>query len=163
MDNIAQALSDSFGSRLITSESGLAQYAQSEGHHRHQPPAAVAQPVSIEEVQMLVRKAAQLQLPIIGYGAGTSLEGNAAAIDKNSLCIDFSRMNRIVEVDAEDLLCIVEPGVTREQLNTDIRATGLFFPVDPGANASIGGMISTRASGTTTVRYGNMRDNVLGL
>ena len=114
-------------------------------------------------MQLLVKKAAEENYSIVAYGAGTSLEGNAATISADTLCIDFSRMNRIVEVSAADLLCVVEPGVTREQLNEDIRATGLFFPVDPGANASLGGMISTRASGTTTVRYGSMRENILGL
>ncbi len=163
MNHKLAALHDRFGSRIITSESGLSQYAQSEGHHRYQPPAAVAQPTSIDEVQCLVKHAAEHSLPIVAYGAGTSLEGNAAAVADNSLCIDFSRMNQITKVSEQDLLCDVEPGVTREQLNTEIRTTGLFFPVDPGANASLGGMISTRASGTTTVRYGSMRDNVLGL
>ena len=163
MDNFATQLSDRFGSRLFTSTAACAQYAQSEGYLLHEPPAVVAQPVTIEEVQLLLRQAAQHAMPVVAYGAGTSLEGNAAASQTNSLCIDFSRMNRIIDTSAEDLLCVVEPGVTREQLNADIRATGLFFPVDPGANASLGGMISTRASGTTTVRYGSMRDNVLGL
>ncbi len=163
MDQLVAALSDSFGSRLISSPGVREQYAQSEGHHRHAPPALVAQPVSAEEVQALIRHAASSGMSVVGYGAGTSLEGNAATTQSNSLCIDFSRMNRIIDVAAEDLLVVIEPGVTREQLNTDIRATGLFFPVDPGANASLGGMIATRASGTTTVRYGSMRDNVLAL
>lgn len=163
MNSLAQSLADQFGSRLVTASSARAQYAQSEGHHAHQPPSLVAQPETIDEVQLLVKKAAEENYSIVAYGAGTSLEGNAAAIHADTLCIDFSRMNRIVEVSAADLLCVVEPGVTREQLNEDIRATGLFFPVDPGANASLGGMISTRASGTTTVRYGSMRENILGL
>lgn len=163
MDSFTAAFSDYFGSRLITSVAARAQYAQSEGYHRHDPPAVVAQPISIEEVQLLVKQAGESGMSIVAYGAGTSLEGNAAAVNANSLCIDFSLMNRITQVSAEDLLCVVEPGVTREALNADIRSTGLFFPVDPGANASLGGMLSTRASGTTTVRYGNMRDNVLGL
>lgn len=163
MNSLAQSLVDQFGSRLVTASSARAQYAQSEGHHAHQPPSLVAQPETIDEVQLLVKKAAEENYSIVAYGAGTSLEGNAATISADTLCIDFSRMNRIVEVSAADLLCVVEPGVTREQLNEDIRATGLFFPVDPGANASLGGMISTRASGTTTVRYGSMRENILGL
>lgn len=163
MNSLAQSLADQFGSRLVTASSARAQYAQSEGHHAHQPPSLVAQPETIAEVQLLVKKAAEENYSIVAYGAGTSLEGNAATISADTLCIDFSRMNRIVEVSAADLLCVVEPGVTREQLNEDIRATGLFFPVDPGANASLGGMISTRASGTTTVRYGSMRENILGL
>ena len=163
MISLAQSLGDQFGSRLVTASSALAQYAQSEGHHAHQPPSLVAQPETIDEVKLLVKKAAEENYAIVAYGAGTSLEGNAATINAETLCIDFSRMNRIVEVSAADLFCVVEPGVTREQLNEDIRATGLFFPVDPGANASLGGMISTRASGTTTVRYGSMRENILGL
>ena len=163
MISLAQSLGDQFGSRLVTASSALAQYAQSEGHHAHQPPSLVAQPETIDEVKLLVKKAAEENCSIVAYGAGTSLEGNAATINAETLCIDFSRMNRIVEVSAADLFCVVEPGVTREQLNEDIRATGLFFPVDPGANASLGGMISTRASGTTTVRYGSMRENILGL
>lgn len=156
-------LSNRFGPRLLTSAAALAGYAQSEGHHRYAPPALAAQPENVAEVQALVRFAAANGLSVVGYGAGTSLEGNAAAVGDHCLCVDFSRMNRIVSISAEDLLCVVEPGVTREELNTDLRATGLFFPVDPGANASIGGMISTRASGTTTVRYGSIRDNVLAL
>ena len=163
MNSLAQSLGDQFGSRLVTASSALAQYAQSEGHHAHQPPSLVAQPETIDEVKLLVKKAAEENYAIVAYGVGTSLEGNAATINAETLCIDFSRMNRIVEVSAADLFCVVEPGVTREQLNEDIRATGLFFPVDPGANASLGGMISTRASGTTTVRYGSMRENILGL
>ena len=163
MNSLAQSLADQFGSRLVTASSARAPYAQSEGHHAHQPPSLVAQPETINEVQLLVKKAAEENYSIVAYGAGTSLEGNAAAIHADTLCIDFSRMDRIVEVSAADLLCVVEPGVTREQLNEDIRATGLFFPVDPGANASLGGMISTRASGTTTVRYGSIRENILGL
>jgi D-lactate dehydrogenase (cytochrome) len=126
------------------------------------PPSVVVQPTSVADVQRAVTAAIASNLPVIGYGTGTSLEGNAAAVN-GGLCIDFSRMDRILEINAEDLLCVIEPGVTREQLNEDIRATGLFFPVDPGANASLGGMISTRASGTTTVRYGSMRDNVMAL
>lgn len=162
-DSLSKAFSHHFGSRFFASEVARAQYAQSEGYHIHKPPAVVVQPVTIEEVQYLVSQAALNEMPVVAFGAGTSLEGNAASTEANSLCIDFSHMNRIVDVSAEDLLCTVEPGVTREQLNNDIRATGLFFPVDPGANASLGGMIATRASGTTTVRYGSMRDNVLGL
>lgn len=163
MTKLAHALADRFGSRLLTSDAARLQYAQSEGHHNHKSPALVVQPHTTEEVQMLVQNATSHRFSIVAYGAGTSLEGNAAATSEHSLCIDFSQMNRIIDVSAEDLLCVVEPGVTREQLNADIRATGLFFPVDPGANASLGGMISTRASGTTTVRYGSMRENVLGL
>src|SRR3546814_4667474 len=97
----------------------------------------VAQPVSIEEVCQLVRAASAQGVPVVGYGAGTSLEGNAAALTSDTLVIDFSRMNEIVEIASEDFLAVVQPGVTREQLNEQLRATGLFFPVEPGANATI--------------------------
>jgi D-lactate dehydrogenase (cytochrome) len=159
----AARMADRLGARLISGDAALGHYAQSEGPHRHAPPALVAQPESIAEVQALVSDAAAARVPIVAYGAGTSLEGNAAAVAADTLCIDFSRMNRIVDISPGDLLCIIEPGVTREQLNAELRDTGLFFPVDPGANATLGGMIATRASGTTTVRYGSMRDNVLAL
>jgi D-lactate dehydrogenase (cytochrome) len=161
--NFIAQLSDRFGSRLLSTPSALAPYAQSEGPHRHDPPAVVVQPTTVEEVQELVTAAAQLAMPIVAYGAGTSLEANAAAVASDTLCIDFSRMNRIVDIRADDMVVTVEPGVTREQLNLELRETGLFFPVDPGANASLGGMIATCASGTTTVRYGSMRENVLAL
>ena len=163
MTHLRDMLSNFLGDRLIAAETARVAYTQSEGHHPGELPALVAQPVSIEEVRQLVRAAAAQSVPIVGYGAGTSLEGNAAAVTSDSLVVDFSRMNEIVEISPEDLLVVVQPGVTREQLNEELRTTGLFFPVDPGANATIGGMIATRASGTTTVRYGNMRDNLLAL
>ena len=159
---LAATLVPTFGARLLTAVAARAPYAQSEGHHHYDPPGLVVQPETIAEVQAAVRAAATHGVSIVGYGAGTSLEGNAAA-NADSLLIDFSRMNRLLEVSEADLLCVVQPGLTREELNQELRATGLFFPVDPGANASLGGMISTRASGTTTVRYGNMRDNILAL
>jgi D-lactate dehydrogenase (cytochrome) len=162
-DKIAHRLQDQFGTRLLTASATIVQYAQSEGPHRHDPPALAAQPTTIEEVQMLVAAATEIGMPIVAYGAGTSLEGNAAAARPDTLCIDFAKMNRIVEIRSADLVATVEPGVTREQLNVELRETGLFFPVDPGANATLGGMLATRASGTTTVRYGSMRDNVLAL
>lgn len=159
---LAAILAPTFGARLLTADAARAPYAQSEGHHHYDPPGLVVQPETIAEVQATVRAAATHGVSVVGYGAGTSLEGNAAA-NADSLLIDFSRMNRLLEVSEADLLCVVQPGLTREALNQELRATGLFFPVDPGANASLGGMISTRASGTTTVRYGNMRDNILAL
>ncbi len=162
IETLVAALTPHFGARLMTTESARAPYAQSEGHHNYPAPQIVVQPTTIAEVQLAVLAAAKIGLPIVPYGAGTSLEGNAAAV-AGGLCIDLSQMNQILEVQDQDLLCVIEPGVTREQLNDALRATGLFFPVDPGANASLGGMLATRASGTTTVRYGSMRDNVLAL
>lgn len=155
-------LAPRFGERLIASGSGLAHYGGSEGHHGEHLPDLVARPADAAEVQALVRAAGSCGVPIVPYGAGTSLEGNAAAV-AGGLCIDLAEMNRILEVSADDMLCVVEPGVTREQLNADLRGTGLFFPVDPGADATLGGMLATRASGTNAVRYGTMRENALAL
>ncbi|WP_085339310.1 FAD-binding oxidoreductase [Aquidulcibacter paucihalophilus] len=161
--HLADRLADRFGSRLITSTAALEHYAQSEGPHEYRPPDLVAQPLTVEEVQCLVVTAAEASYAVVGFGAGTSLEGNAASIRPRTLCVDFSRMDNIKAIRSSDLIATVEPGVTREALNLSLKDTGLFFPVDPGANATIGGMIATRASGTTTVQYGSMSDNVLAL
>jgi len=163
MEDLAHSLSDRFGDRAITGAAARAVYAQSEANHPGATPELIVQPVSAEEVSLLVQEAARTGRKVVGYGAGTSLEGNAAALSPHTLVIDFSRMDAVVALSADDLLVVVQPGVTRETLNAHLRTTGLFFPVDPGANATLGGMIATRASGTTTVRYGSMRDNVLGL
>jgi D-lactate dehydrogenase (cytochrome) len=162
IEALTLALSQSMASRLLTAEAARAHYALSEGHHAGHVPDLVVRPTTAAEVQEAVRQAARLAVPVVPYGAGTSLEGNAAAA-RGGLCIDLSAMDRILEVRPEDLLCVVEPGVTREQLNAELRTTGLFFPVDPGANATLGGMLATRASGTNAVRYGTMRENVLAL
>ncbi len=159
---LVTALSDLLGDRFTSSPGIRADHARSETHYAGHLPGAVAYPVDGREVSEIVSLCAAHATPVIGYGAGTSLEGNAAAVH-GGLIVAFTRMDRIVTVNAEDFDCVVEPGVTREQLNAHLRDHGLFFPIDPGANATIGGMLSTRASGTNAVRYGTMREQVLSL
>lgn len=156
------ALRALLGDRLSTAQAVLDQHAQSETHVAARAPDAVAFPQSTEEVAQIAALCAAHAMPMVGFGAGTSLEGHALAA-YGGLTLDFRLMDRVLAVSAEDMIAVVQPGITRERLNQDLRDTGLFFPVDPGANASLGGMASTRASGTATVRYGSMRDNVLGL
>ncbi|MBC7133246.1 MAG: FAD-binding protein [Roseovarius sp.] len=155
-------LSSFLGQRLSRSKSDLDLHGRSESHFPLTPPDAVAYPETTEEVARIVAACARARVPVVGWGTGTSLEGQAQAFS-GGVVVDFSRMNRVLEVAQADMVARVQPGVTREALNEELRATGLMFPVDPGANASLGGMASTRASGTTAVRYGTMRDNVLGL
>ncbi|MEM1301684.1 MAG: FAD-linked oxidase C-terminal domain-containing protein [Pseudomonadota bacterium] len=150
------------GDRVTTSKSDRDLHGQSETHFPNFPPDAVVYPVSTDEVAQIVRICSEHSCPVIGWGTGTSLEGHTAAI-QGGVTVDFSRMDAVVAVHPEDMIAVVQPGVTREALNDELRATGLFFPVDPGANASLGGMAATRASGTTAVRYGTMRDQVMGL
>lgn len=159
---LSETMAARFGARWITHEAGRAQFMAAEGHHAAGLPDVVAQPRTVDEVQMLLAAAQAAGVSVVPLGVGTSLEGNAGAV-AGAISVDLSGMNRVLDVAAEDLLCVVEPGVTREALNEELRATGLFFPIDPGANATLGGMISTRASGTNAVRYGTMRENVLGL
>lgn len=151
-----------FGNRLVTSMPVREQHAHTTTWIVGQPPDAVVFPQSVEDVQHIVRICAQHLMPIIPFGTGTSFEGHVNA-PFGGISIDFRDMNRVLQVHAEDFDCVVEPGVTRKQLNDYLRDRGLFFPVDPGADASLGGMASTRASGTTAVRYGTMRDNVVAL
>ncbi len=157
-----QALTALLGARFSTSAADRDLHGQSETFHRAPPPDAVAWPVSTQEVAQLMAICHEHRVPVIGWGTGTSLEGHALAT-QGGLVVDLLKMDRVIEVRAEDMQVSLQPGCTREALNTELRATGLFFPVDPGANASLGGMAATRASGTTAVRYGTMRDNVLAL
>lgn len=156
------ALEALFGTRFTQTRPEREAHGHSEAWFPLTPPDAVVYPETTEEVAALMKICAAEGVPVTGWGAGTSLEGHALAL-KGGICVDFTRMNRIVDLSAEDRLVRIQPGLTREELNTELRATGLFFPVDPGANATLGGMASTRASGTTTVRYGTMRDNVAAL
>ena len=162
LDELDVLLGPRLQERWLNSASTLERYAQSEAHHGGHAPQRAAQPTSVEEVQAVVRAAYERRVPLVAYGAGTSLEGNAEPLN-GGVSMDLSLMNRVIEVRAEDLLVVVEPGVTREQLNLELRDTGMFFPIDPGANATLGGMIATRASGTNAVRYGTMRENTLAL
>ncbi|MEP9371786.1 FAD-linked oxidase C-terminal domain-containing protein [Mesorhizobium sp. KR1-2] len=164
-DGIAAVLSilkQRFGERFQTGAAMREQHAHTTTYIPTQAPDGVVFPETTEEVQEIVRACAALRVPVIAFGTGTSLEGHVNA-PGGGISLDTSRMNRVLAVHAEDLDCVVEPGVTREALNTHLRDTGLFFPIDPGANASLGGMAATRASGTNAVRYGTMRENVLAL
>ncbi len=155
-------LKQRFGERFSTGDSIRAQHAHTTTYLPAQLPDGVVFADNAAEVAETVKVCAEHHVPVIAFGTGTSLEGHVNA-PMGGISIDVTRMNRVVAVHAEDLDCVIEPGVTREQLNAHLRDTGLFFPIDPGANASLGGMAATRASGTNAVRYGTMRENVLAL
>jgi D-lactate dehydrogenase (cytochrome) len=155
-------LTAAFGNRVVTSQAVREQHGNTVTWIANQPPDAVVYPQSTEEVQQIVRICAASGVAIIPFGVGTSLEGHVNA-PAGGVSVDFRDMNKILAVHAEDLDCIVEPGITRKALNEQLRDSGLFFPIDPGADASLGGMAATRCSGTNAVRYGTMKDNVIAL
>ncbi len=160
---LLQALAERFGAgRFSTALAVREQHGRDEGSISAPPPAGVVFAESVQDVQDAVRLAAQHATPVIAYGAGSSLEGHLLAV-QGGISLDVSRMNQVLSIDADDLTVTVQPGITRKALNEAIKHTGLFFPIDPGADASIGGMAATRASGTNAVRYGTMRENVLAL
>jgi D-lactate dehydrogenase (cytochrome) len=157
-----ERLAARFGNRLITSQAVREQHAHTTTWISPQAPDAVVMALETADIQDVVRICAKHGVPVIAFGTGSSLEGQVNA-PFGGVCIDLHDMNRVLKVHADDLDCVVEPGVTRKGLNEHVRDQGLFFPIDPGADASLGGMASTRASGTNAVRYGTMRENVLAL
>ena len=160
---VLSALQSRFGNRCTTGLAVREQHGRDESPFTHiPPPAAVVFAESTVDVADAVRLAAAHKVPVIPYGAGSSLEGHLLAV-QGGISIDVSRMNRVLAINAEDLTVTVQPGVTRKAVNEAVKDQGLFFPIDPGADASIGGMAATRASGTNAVRYGTMRENVLAL
>ena len=156
------ALTAAFGNRVVTSQAVREQHGNTLTWVANQPPDAVVFPQDTTEVQQIVGLCAAHGMPVIPFGTGTSLEGHVNA-PFGGVSIDFRDMNKVLAVHVEDLDCIIEPGITRKALNEYLRSQGLFFPIDPGADASLGGMASTRASGTNAVRYGTMKDNVLAM
>ena len=161
-DSLAHALRVRFGDRFSTARAVCEHHGRDESPFPVTPPDAVVYAESTEDVAFAVALCRAHKVPVIPYGAGSSLEGHLLAV-QGGVSIDVSRMNAVVSINAEDLTATVQAGVTRKQLNEAIRSEGLFFPIDPGADASLGGMSATRASGTNAVRYGTMRENVLGL
>jgi D-lactate dehydrogenase (cytochrome) len=159
---LVEALTERFGPRFSRHPGSLLQHGRSESHHGVHLPGGVVLAHSTEDAAAVVKLCAAHRTPVTPFGAGTSLEQNAAPV-RGGISLDLSEMNRILAVNAEDFDCTVEAGVRRQQLNEHLRDQGLFFPIDPGADATIGGMASTRASGTNAVRYGTMKDAVLSL
>jgi D-lactate dehydrogenase (cytochrome) len=157
-----ETLSARFGDAVQLSDAIREQHGASEAHFAKSLPDAVVFASSTQDVVDLVNLCREAKVPIVPFGAGTSIEGNAIPV-VGGVSLNMTQMNRILAVNADDFDCVIEPGVRREELNQHLRDTGLFFPIDPGANATIGGMAATRASGTNAVRYGTMKDAVLGL
>jgi D-lactate dehydrogenase (cytochrome) len=160
--DLVSALEGRFGDRFQRGQAVLGQHGSSESHFAPVLPDAVVFAKSTDDVIALVTLCSAADIPIVPFGAGTSIEGNALAVH-GGISLDMSLMDQVIAVNAEDFDCVVQPGVRREELNVHLRDQGLFFPIDPGANATIGGMASTRASGTNAVRYGTMKDAVLSL
>jgi D-lactate dehydrogenase (cytochrome) len=161
-DALIDALKARFGANCSTAMAVREQHGRDESSFEAPPPAAVVFAESTADVADAVKLASEHSVPVIPFGVGSSLEGHLLAV-QGGISIDVSRMNRVLSINAEDLTVTVQAGVTRKALNEEIKSTGLFFPIDPGADATIGGMSATRASGTNAVRYGTMRENVLGL
>jgi len=159
---LLEELARRFGERFSASTAMCLQHGTDESHYAPVPPDAVVFPLTTEEVALIVRLCGDGATPVIPFGVGSSIEGHVLAVE-GGICIDLSRMNQVLSVQTEDLTATVQAGATREDLNRALNHTGFFFSVDPGANASIGGMVATGASGTNSVRYGTMRDNVLCL
>jgi D-lactate dehydrogenase (cytochrome) len=159
---LLQALRARFDAQFSQAQAVREQHGRDESAFSVPPPDAVVFAQSTQDVRDAVKLAAQFKVPVIAFGIGSSLEGHLLAV-QGGISIDVSRMNQVLSINAEDLTVTVQPGVTRTQLNAAVKSTGLFFPIDPGADATIGGMAATRASGTNAVRYGTMRENVLAL
>lgn len=159
---LTRDLTAALGNRVVTGMAVREQHGHTTTWITNQPPDVVVYPLSTEDVVAVVKLCGAHAVPLIPFGTGTSLEGHVNA-PYGGVSLDTSMMKRIVAVHDEDLDCVIEPGVTRKELNEHLRDRGLFFPIDPGADASLGGMVSTRASGTNAVRYGTMKDNVLSL
>jgi len=159
---LIDALKSRFGANCSTALAVREQHGRDESSFEAPPPAAVIYAMSTQDVSDAVRLASQYEVPVIPFGIGSSLEGHLLAV-QGGISVDVSRMDKVLSINAEDLTVTVQPGVTRKALNEAVKSTGLFFPIDPGADASIGGMAATRASGTNAVRYGTMRENVLAL
>ena len=162
IERAVERLRNAFGDKCSTAGAILSHHGQNESYFPETLPDAVVFPESTADVQTVVTICGEENCPLVPWGVGTSLEAHALATS-GGISLDMSRMNAVLRVDAEDMDAVVQPGLSREALNEELRATGLFFPVDPGANATLGGMAATRASGTTAVRYGTMRENVLAM